>query len=346
VVVVGPIGVGKSSSAEYAADYLTSRGTPATHIDGDVLGLDPQQVLSLGMERSAFTIWQLIQAIAAGMVPILSTGGGVLLGNGNKSILKASIAKAFGVPLSAIHVTVIAPQNATAAYEDTERVKDCIRWRVANSAEDSTWQVPTGKTPSEFATKIAALSMKNLPIVLSCIAAADYIGELGMRVVNGVIGYDIDQIVSHLGHIAPNSAVLPMPVANQHRILVLMPDGSRAGHITTGFYSGSTPPALTPFAYTNMQVSCVMVVAGRGKIRILVPLRHGDYGLSTNNHITVAAGKHEAKEMWRIADAYHSGHREVDIPNKTCGGITSYAICAEKKHICVTLGPAFGVLNL
>lgn len=82
IFVFGPIGGGKStisSIIESTNPYLFK------HLDGDILDLDMKSVLSLGQERNDYTKYKIIEIIMQNKIPIVSTGGGILLSNDYKN---------------------------------------------------------------------------------------------------------------------------------------------------------------------------------------------------------------------------------------------------------------------
>ena len=63
--------------------YLISIGFSITtkdiyeHIDGDILDMNNDDVLLLGMERGDYTRFLMIKSIKDGKIPVISTGGGI-----------------------------------------------------------------------------------------------------------------------------------------------------------------------------------------------------------------------------------------------------------------------------
>jgi hypothetical protein len=72
----GPIGSGKTTVSTAIEEYNPD---VFKHIDGDVLDLTIDQVLTLKDQRNDYTIYKVVEAICNNKVPVLSSGGGVLL---------------------------------------------------------------------------------------------------------------------------------------------------------------------------------------------------------------------------------------------------------------------------
>jgi len=82
IFVFGPIGGGKSTISSIIE---STNPNLFTHLDGDILDLDMKSVLSLGQERNDYTKYKIIEIIMQNKIPIVSTGGGILLSNDYKN---------------------------------------------------------------------------------------------------------------------------------------------------------------------------------------------------------------------------------------------------------------------
>jgi hypothetical protein len=92
VLALGPVGVGKSSIGEKIAEINRFK-----HIDGDILDLEMSDVLKLKSERGDYTRYKVIESVTNDQVPVLSTGGGVLLNSkGTACEFTNDIVKIFG----------------------------------------------------------------------------------------------------------------------------------------------------------------------------------------------------------------------------------------------------------
>jgi energy-coupling factor transporter ATP-binding protein EcfA2 len=79
VLVLGPIGFGKSTLGRMLADRITQCGAPAVHIDADDLGIGGERVMRLSGERNDFTRAVIMRTLATGAVAVISLGGGQIV---------------------------------------------------------------------------------------------------------------------------------------------------------------------------------------------------------------------------------------------------------------------------
>ena len=80
VLALGPIGSGKTTISQILSEISQKR---FTHVDGDVLDLDPDEVSILKEERPPYTRWNITRSFLEEKVPIVSMGGGALIGGSN-----------------------------------------------------------------------------------------------------------------------------------------------------------------------------------------------------------------------------------------------------------------------
>ncbi len=105
IVVVGPIGSGKSIFAE----KLCSTVPGLQHIDGDAFMDD---TISLGMERNPVTMWQITKTFLKGKaMPVISTGGGALCLKAKEVALKKYFWDLFHQDLNVV-VCVSSPSSS------------------------------------------------------------------------------------------------------------------------------------------------------------------------------------------------------------------------------------------
>ena len=133
VLVLGPIGYGKSTFASYLAALIPN----SVHIDGDgnEAWLPKNLVLALKGERNAETVAAILSAIQAGKNVVFSTGGGAIWSFpncGQKAMNSQTIsfletkAREMGIELKFV---VNVPDNMD-EYADTEAVKSAIEGRI------------------------------------------------------------------------------------------------------------------------------------------------------------------------------------------------------------------------
>lgn len=84
IILLGSIGSGKSSFGNFIENLNKDK---FKHIDGDILDLTEEEVLKLGKDRNNRTMELIKIALFDNKIPIISTGGGALLGARAKFIL-------------------------------------------------------------------------------------------------------------------------------------------------------------------------------------------------------------------------------------------------------------------
>jgi len=138
VLVLGPIGYGKSTAAAAIAAQIGG-----VHIDGDGPdGFLPREVvLKLGWGRNTSTVAAIMGAICSGQVPVVSTGGGAVWcfppKRDGENYLK-HYAKQMGITLR-LHVFIPKDMND---YDDAEAVHSTIEGRKTRGEK---WDVPMSK---------------------------------------------------------------------------------------------------------------------------------------------------------------------------------------------------------
>lgn len=349
VLVLGPIGIGKSTTAATIVNNLKKRGLSAVHIDGDELDLGQERVLDLGQERASYTIWKVIEAIYRGEIPVISSGGGVFAKGwkNNSYILDKMVAKAFGWSVHNVRTTLVVPARATAVFGNVERVKDTVRWRI----KQGIWTLPDRKHLEPFAADIAKRSQGNLQFVSSFRVAATHVVEVPVVAQRKYSMYDTTTEEMQLMHlVSPNPTTddLPAPVANQDRLLAFVPGMAKAGHITLGFHSGQ-PMALSLSDWTVPTVVTGNIIrGGRGNKAptcwVPYPVRQ-DLQLPTTAHVTMNPGPHEPKYMRELTEAWLQA-RDASMPLKKDHTMVVCTPNVDQTGVVATIGPAFGVLHL
>jgi hypothetical protein len=140
VVVVGPIGSGKTTFMNRLVEYIRGLGTSACAVDGDEVG--GRYTLQLGPQRGPVTQFHILQAALRGDVPVVSCGGGVLFDHkdGSLTLAKAAAKLGFGLSLCLVLATgddaSTAPPDprnddaVRALYDATGPVRDCVSYRI------------------------------------------------------------------------------------------------------------------------------------------------------------------------------------------------------------------------
>lgn len=309
VVVVGPIGHGKTTVAEKLGQVMKG----VSVIDGDTLyGTTSQETMTFGKERNEATMWAVNAAIARGEVPVISTGGGALFTQ--RSNFVKHIAKAFGVSTARIEVILIQPDNLD-VYNDTHKVVDAIKWRV----ESGKWQCTTvaGKKRSiiarpnkaqveAFANFIAGCSRRNAQFPVK-IAETVKASGARLRLVElvadgGNFGcYCMKSLPSLAETISGIPSDLPAPKVWQDRLLVTY--NGRVYHITLAYNKDEPQPQLLP-NWRDTTLECLMLKYSNGS-RCLVPVDHVSAGLPPYAHVTLEAkAPHKPADMRAMTETY------------------------------------------
>lgn len=344
VLILGPVGIGKSTTGVAMVNNLNKRGLSAVHIDGDELDLGMAKVLNLGQERAPYTIWKVVSAIASGYIPVISSGGGVFAKGWNDPsfALSKMVAKAFSMSVDMVHTTLVVPKKANQVYRDRDRVKATVMWRL----KQGIWSLPLRKTPEAFAADIAKLSMSNEKFASNFCVSATHVVEIPVVDCRKYSTYDTTVEEMQMLHLTcANPINMPIPVANQDRLLAFVPGLPKAGHITLGYHHGR-PQCLSQANWTTcMEVNGLVFRGGRSKKgpACWAPFPHRD-DLPQTAHVTMNSGPHEPRHMRELTEAWIN-KREARVRRKD-GDIDTYIIDVTQTGVVATIGPAFGVITV
>lgn len=341
VLVLGPIGHGKSSLGSKLADSVPN----SVHIDGDgnEAWLPKDQVLALKGGRNDATVAAILSAIQSGKNVVFSTGGGAIWAVpncGRKTIQNQQIsfleskAKEMGIKLKFV---VYVPENMEAAYADTEAVKSAIEGRIARGEK---WDVPIQKLCDASKTNIqfAQRFMKQ--------AAEVYTYPRFDHEANNFASIVIPETVTYLMSSNPqtplelpclrqqqlvNIGEIPSPIisdevrikyadpAKKGKLLFTFPkpEGSTF-HITLSYDAAKTPKALPPpfFQVGSTQSvplhHCVATLSD-GTLAPFVFIDLGCRGM----HVTVHPGRFKPESMRAVALAMQAGqYSAVFVPQQ------------------------------
>jgi hypothetical protein len=246
VLVLGPIGYGKSTLAERIAEEANRAAgrTVAEHLDADYLGLGDQgTVLRLGPERNELTHARVWQCFARGLTPVVSCGGGQWFGGkyDKRQFSLLERHREFFGP-TGLRITVVVAANSPdadleAIYLDREadkRVEDVVRYRV----ESGIWALTSGRSIGQLVADVQERSRGNSAIAAECAAFANTVLRYSRATAQEVAREAAEVVLAH--PVAPASDKTKVAIS-QRRLLVDvtgLPGGEpKIGHITL-FHKG------------------------------------------------------------------------------------------------------------
>lgn len=180
IIVTGPIGIGKTTISEKIFDQvkLLFPNTKFSIVDCDKLDIGCEKIMQLGKERSPYTISYILNVIRSGIIPIISTGSGVLFNNNNCILFQKAIA-ILGVELD-LHLFIprfdtdsinflpmnsYVPEIISNIYKN-ERTNLLVSHVVIERIKRGEWQEPEKQKTADFAKVIAGKSSRNLEFAL------------------------------------------------------------------------------------------------------------------------------------------------------------------------------------
>ena len=312
IVVVGPIGFGKSTAANNICV-----DEQFFHIDGDVLGLSMSQVLKMGQERQPYTFWCVIRAILEGKTPVLSTGGGVLFTQGREQRLAIISAIQQILPHIEVELVVFVPENYEEEYANTERTRAVIQRRI----ETGEW------TDDTNVEKVVALSKGNLRFCKKLIEEADRV----VTYTNTNTPSTFDELRNSISSSRPLVSFCPQ----QQRTLVEVEGIPKLLHITNGFFQDRPEMDYQEEKKEEEEEKLGRLVTlqtvqvtknGKKKTKTIQLVILDEF----REHITVAAGDHMPVLMGDVAEAINRGDEVITIKNKA-GDDLDYTIKEMKK---------------
>jgi hypothetical protein len=232
VVVVGPVGAGKSTLGEALASNMNGNGI---HIDGDFLGLSENDVKSLKAQRQVFTVWKVLEALMQRKTPILSCGGGVLFSGGDRLVL-LDVADRIGLELRITLILAayddgdIDPSDLDAVkthYSDSSRVAACVEHRIRTKKWSPVPVVDICKR-SEQNFRFFELLRNHASRVMTCGAKSNTV------------------CLEKLADICPSAWQEPSIMCTQSRYLCRVNDMPICSHITVEFDKNGLIPVSCP----------------------------------------------------------------------------------------------------
>jgi shikimate kinase len=343
VIVIGPIGVGKSSVAQ----KLSDSSLLLEHVDGDILGIGMDRTMNLKAERNDYSIWKILEVLMAGKVPVVSTGGGILFSFKSEFVLRNIIQKALGI---SVNIIVLVPDNSTQnitelktipnlteIYGNVKGVQEVVKCRV----QSGQWKIPGNVSSSKkenpllkFAEMIADKSKKNKTFGDALIVAADY-AFLFPPIKPGAKD---DAYLSQLQSLNFDN-ILKLVTTTQNEIRGRFTQVRILTEIIFPVYKESAEHQIrhitwkydshNPIEISLKEMRCIADCSltekidgtlyelstnntGKKGIQLIVPFKqlHAD----GRTHITIDSGPHDAKYMGDVAIAIHNSENTVTLP--------------------------------
>jgi hypothetical protein len=281
VVVVGPIGCGKSTWAQKLAD---SDPEHLEHLDGDDLGIK-NDVVRCGMERNLLTMARVLELVFKGKVPIISCGGGQF------EDIKASLFHAF--PDFQVQLDVHFPEQGEGIYDSFD-TKSVVKHRL----DTGIWTLPQGKTAAIFAQEIAVKSQKNKEHACKLLKQSDHVFVYARE-------------IKSFPKFEPNP-VHDQILVHQDRILVEVPDVPMLKHVTMFYSAQGEMRSLSSELFSPRSISGVYVTAfSPDKKHTIVFVSVPELGQGM--HVTISPGKHAPALMREAALAFQNEASHVII---------------------------------
>lgn len=362
-IILGPIGLGKSTFGRLLVDYLNT-SIKAVYIDGDeLMGLSLQNTMKLGQERNPCTIYSIVDAIAHGYTPVISTGGGALCADKYKNI-KDTIQGMIPVNVElhlyfpSYRVQEFTPDvphefldlNNLYCNPETEKyVKHAINQRLLRNE----WICKIGMTIIAFCKYIYDLSCRNLKF-------ANTLVELSSSTsVFPAITFETFNTMSFagMGINLPKQRIIniigePSIVCKQVRILASV--SGNYGHFTSEYYQRPLPvlcSLLDNFSLLRYRVLPSIIVtamSGKNTIKFAMPIDicagiHINPENDESAHVTMNSGEHAADLMRNVATAIRNGETTITLPTKIGNENITYALnpLEEYQHCEITLHGVF-----
>lgn len=364
IVVVGPIGSGKST----IANVIAGAGSEFVEIDGDDLGLGSETCLKLGAERNSYSLWKIAESIMGGKIPVISTGGGILSSfRGNNLVLRNVLKEMLGISVRLIMCSVdpsltnsvkrVEGVNNPATishYEDTSVVTDVVERRLKSGVWKLDPKFSKGgkgangaKGVKGFSKMIAARSRKNAKFAEMLFQESDI--SFVFPVVTpenykSMYEIDISEVLDECK--LPNASKMSAHF-QQYRVLcevsppVSDTANTRILHVTLGFDERrgihedleSISKLYQTLPKGNHQSTFWNLCKGKNNCKVVIPKHklHAD----NSTHITFDSGNHQAKDMKIVASAIHNSESTVTL--KTQKGDDTIVYDIPKKGIPCTI---------
>jgi hypothetical protein len=350
-LVLGPIGLGKTTFSSRLLQQFTDASVSAIYIDGDTLnGLSSEDTLKLGQERNPLTVYAIVDAIRKGSVPIVSSGGGAL----GKDFVSSIESMLSGVK---VQLVVYLPSHTVSEFTlgvgfdsldldglyNSDQTKSLVSSAVMQRLSSGKWTCKKGMKTSAFCESIVKISCGNLQFASAFTEIAHSISLFP------VISEKNYATVNELQVSLPESMLINILMLNdglnvnyeqlRHLVEIVPVSGETSfGHVTSDY--AKTPATITSTQldsfnteYTQRMIPGVLVQAtsGKNKISLAMPLGvvaglHIRPDQDMSAHITMGAGVHSPALMRSVATAIRNGETSISLPHKTTKEMITYEL--------------------
>jgi len=331
VLFLGPIGVGKSTRSLQLAEFYNDSEMEMEIIDGDTLGTTSENVLKMSQERNFYTKYAIVKAIMKGKIPVISTGGGALLGRDVNSFFDSIINICGMTPR--LHLFLPCERHLIKSFYNEWNVEPIIRSRLKSGSWTCTSKV------SDFIRKIAKQSQKNREFAQTFSGLASY-NYMYPRIEHGKHNYQRE--LDNKSWMPDDMIIKPaktLPGTLNGRQLRLLcrtnydsGDNYSIGHVTL-FFSNTIKEVDTSWIeqletlkgnHSGTLYKCPAWSFVHVELDSVVTRLDPEA-----THITINSGKHMPKEMKVACKQVVSGKETINLPLKS-GVMQSYPIAKVK----------------
>lgn len=349
IICVGPIGSGKTSFM----NKIVEQSDIFEAIDGDDLGIGPL-TLKLGKERNDYSRWKVFDSLLRGKIPVISTGGAVMIPDGKNQTIRKKIKSVVGLSCRIIlcvsgefdSVCQLDNDYNAKKFYSSATTAELVKKTIVRRLSTGEWTQPAGKL-DDFLKKMVVASSNNSTFANKLMADADIIyGYPLITEKNYGIQHNFDyQLV--MSSVVKNKSIPLSGKFSQIRLLVLI-NGEKSGHITWQYdQTQNITFSLEDFAklkamYDNTISGRFITIYSANKhfYEFVCPDKAIHPDLST--HITINCGSHQAKETKTIVLAMIAGDAVVKIPIKNT--FVEYSLENIKSEPCeIRILDVFGI---
>lgn len=124
IIILGPVGYGKSKLGQ---QFEITNNHLFEHIDGDILDLGTEdEVYKLSIERNDYTFWLIFKAILMKKIPVLSTGGGILISLAGEKLISI-LQKMLRLYNIELNIIILIPSENEKIMKYSHNIDDFLR---------------------------------------------------------------------------------------------------------------------------------------------------------------------------------------------------------------------------